>query len=212
MEAVIKTKNRPNKKTIIAIVGVALVIGTVVGLVTWQALSVRVFIDKAEISSSLISLSPSAPGTLAELMVREGDQVTDNQVVARVGDELIKTQTAGLVLKVSENLGKTINPGEAVVTMINPENLRVVAHLDENKGLPEVAVGQRAVFTVDAFGSKEFVGVVDEISDTSRDSDLVFSISDKREAKKFDVKVRFSLAQYPELKNGMSAQVWIYKK
>jgi hypothetical protein len=68
------------------------------------------------------------------------------------------------------------------------------------------------MFKVDAFGDKKYYGVVDEISSTSHESDVVFSISDKREKKKFDIKVRFNLAEYPELKNGMSAKLWVYKK
>jgi len=45
----------------------------------------------------------------------------------------------------------------------------------------------------------------------SREGDVVFNISDKREVKQFDVKVRFDISKYPELKNGMSAKMWIKK-
>ena len=51
-------------------------------------------------------------------------------------------------------IGKTFNPGQAVVSMIDPAQLRVVGTIDENKGLNEIHVGQLASFTVDAFGSK----------------------------------------------------------
>jgi ketol-acid reductoisomerase len=87
----------------------------------------------------------------------------------------------------------------------------VVGHIEENKGLKDIKVGQRAMFEADAFGSKQFNGVVDEISETSRQSDVVFNISDNRQVQIFDVKIRYNLADYPELKNGMSAKVWIYK-
>jgi hypothetical protein len=42
-------------------------------------------------------------------------------------------------------------------------------------------------------------------------SDIVFSISDKREEKEFEVKATFDADAYPELKNGMSAKMWVYK-
>ena len=89
--------------------------------------------------------------------------------------------------------------------------MRVVARIDEDKGLVDIHEGQHVDFTVDAFGSKTFSGVVDEISPTSRQNDIVFTISDKRPTNQFDVKIRFDNNEYFELKNGMSAKVWIYK-
>ena len=65
---------------------------------------------------------------------------------------------------------------------------------------------------MDAFGSQVFKGVVDEVSPTSNQSDVVFNISDQRPTNQFAVKVRFDPAQYPQLKNGMSAKVWVYKQ
>ena len=79
------------------------------------------------------------------------------------------------------------------------------------KGLKDIKVGQTVVFTVDAFGSKEYPGIVNEISPTSNQGDIVFNISGARQEMDFNVKVRFDEAQYPELKNGMSAKLWIYK-
>jgi multidrug resistance efflux pump len=83
--------------------------------------------------------------------------------------------------------------------------------VQEDKGLSQIKVGQSAIFTVDAFGSKEYSGIVDEISPTSNQGDIVFNISGTRQEQDFDVKVRFDTTQYPELKNGMSAKLWIYK-
>src|SRR5262249_54386642 len=99
-----------------------------------------------------------------------------------------------------------------VVEMIDPSELRVVGKVDENKGLDRIAVGDSVSFTVDAFGGKTYSAVVDEISPTSEQSGIVFNISDKREVKQFDVKARFDTAAYPELRNGMSARMWIYQK
>jgi len=96
--------------------------------------------------------------------------------------------------------------------MVESEEMRVVGRLEEDKGLNEIMVGQRAIFTVDTFGSREFIGVVDEISPTSRETGLSFSISDKRAIKEFLVKIRFNTERYVELKNGMSARIWIYTR
>jgi hypothetical protein len=38
------------------------------------------------------------------------------------------------------------------------------------------------------------------------------NIFNQRPTNKFNVYVRFNPAKYPELKSGMSARIWIYKK
>ncbi len=190
---------------------VVIVVGVVVGLLYWNVSSNRVYTDKASIMAPEIALAPKSSGTLEELYVHEGDAILKDTTVARVGNELIKTSVDTIVVSVKDDVGKIFNPGEAVVTVIDPSTLRVVGSVGEDKGLTDIRVGQRAVFTVDAFGGRQFDGIVDEVSPTSHQSDIVFNISDKRETQDFDVKVRFDINAYPELKNGMSAKIWVYK-
>lgn len=204
-------KRHMNRKTLI-IAGIASALAVLIGFAAYFAYADgRIAADKAEISAPLIALSPEVSGTLEEITVREGDVVPADFVVARVGTELVKTSVAGKIVAASANIGKLVNRGEAVVTMIDPRELRVVARIEEDKGLDAVRVGQRALFTVDAFGAKSFPGIVDEVSSTSRASGIAFSISDKRERKEFEVRIRFNADAYPELKNGMSARAVILK-
>ena len=72
-------------------------------------------------------------------------------------------------------------------------------------------MGQGIIFTVDAFGAEKFNGIVDEVRPTSRQGDVVFNISSQRQENEFNIKIRFDEKNYPQLKNGMSAKVWIYK-
>ncbi len=173
--------------------------------------SKTVYIENSKIEAPVVDLSPSAPGTLNAVYVSAGDMVAPNTVVATVGTELIKTTSGGLVLTANNNIGKTVSPSDVVVEMIDPSQLRVVGQVQEDKGLVDIMPGQRAVFTVDAFGGKQFDGIVDEVAPTSESGDVVFSVSDKREEQNFDVKVRFDTTAHPELKNGMSAKLWVYK-
>ena len=171
----------------------------------------RIQIDDSQILASTIDISSKSGGALQEVYVKIGDVVGANTVLARVGTELLKTNSEAEVIKINDTIGEIFNPGAAVVGVINPSDLRVVGKLEEDKGLKDVRIGQKAIFTVDAFGSKEFEGVVDEISPTAHNSDVVFSISDKRAENSFDIKVRFDVSKYPELKNGMSAKITIFK-
>ena len=196
---------------IIIVVG-ALVVGVgLAGGLYLRTASGQVSLDKAQITAPVIDLAPQAPGTLEEVYVHAGDSVRADAAVARVGDELVKAGVDGTILPVQNDIGKLFNRGEAVATIIDPRSLRVVAQADEDKGLKDIHVGELAVFTVDAFGSKKFSGTVAAVSPPSRASGVVFSISDKRATQTFDVKIRFNTDDYPELKNGMSAKVVIYK-
>ncbi|HEU5114509.1 MAG TPA: HlyD family efflux transporter periplasmic adaptor subunit [Candidatus Paceibacterota bacterium] len=192
---------------------VCLVLAAAIGILAyWKDVSGKVFIDKSEISAPEIDLAPESSDYLEEMFVKKGDTVKANEPVARVGNELVKAKTDGVIIAADATIGQLYNHGQTIVKMIDPNELRVVGHLDENKGLSEIRVGDYATFTVDAFGSKQYEGVVDEVSPTSRQSDVVFSISDKREVRVFDVKVRYDLSRYPELRNGMSARLSVYTR
>ena len=183
------------------------IVGTVGAYLLYAGRSVS--IDTSDIEAPEIDLSPTAPGVLNDMLVKAGDMVSANEAVAQVGDELIKTKTAGLVIKADATVGQSYAAGQTVVAMIDQTQLRVVGHLDENKGLDRIQVGQYATFTVDAFGSKKYSGIVDEVSPEARSGDVVFTISDQRQEQVFDVYVRFDPTMYPELKDGMSARIWV---
>ena len=198
-------------RELIAVILIALTIGG--GIFVYMTVSNRsIYIEKSDIEAPEIDLSSSVPGVLNDIFVKAGDLTTADQVVARIGDNLVKTKTAGLVTKADAVVGRSFAAGQTVVAMIDPSQLHVVGHLDENKGLDRIRVGQYATFTVDAFGSKQYSGIVDEISPQARSGDIVFTISDARQEQVFDVKVRFDTKLYPELKDGMSARIWISVK
>jgi multidrug resistance efflux pump len=171
----------------------------------------RVYVEKSALDAPAIDLSSQGGGALQKLFVRVGDKVQANEPIAQVGNDIVKTKDQGVIISIKNDIGKNFTPGEAVASMINPADLRVIARVEEDKGLGGIQIGQKAIFTVDAFGSKQYAGIVDEISPTARSGDVVFNISNVRELQEFNVKIRFNVLSYPELKNGMSAKAWIYK-
>lgn len=191
---------------------IAVIVLVAGGIAYWVITSARVYIDTATVEAPLIELAPSQAGVLQSVSVQPGDEVPAHTVVAQVGNELVKSKIAGTIVAVQEKAGAEITPGESVVSMIDPSQLRVVGKIDEDKGLSRIQVGDPVVFTVDAFGGKEYSGVIDEVSPTSEATQIVFNISDTRQEQQFDVKARFDVNAYPELKNGMSARLWVYQK
>lgn len=207
------TKESIFKKPLIqSIIGIVVVFLFLGGFLFWQANHGTLFIENSYINAPIINLSASTAGTLNALYVKEGETVLANTPVALVGTNIIVSKQSGIIISTANNIGTFFNAGGTVVSMIHREDMRVVGSVDENKGLDEIKLGQKVSFTVDTFGSKVYVGIVDSISQTADDTGVVFSISDKRPIKKFDVKIRFDVAQYPELKNGMSAKITVYLK
>lgn len=178
----------------------------------WVYMRNVIFSDKASISAPLVEIGAEKPGILQKVFVKEGEIIKPYAHIARIDNFEISSKAAGLVVTVNNEIGKIFNPGVPIITVINPGDLRVVAHVEENNGLSEIRIGQKVKFTVDAFDSKEYFGTVDQLAYTSDESSVAFNISDKREVKQFIVKIKYDVAAYPELLNGMSARVWIYKE
>ena len=93
--------------------------------------------------------------------------------------------------------------------MIDTRKLRLIGRVQEDKGLEDIYPGQHVEFTVDAFPSSHYQGEVERIAPAAREEDIVFSISDKRQEQEFEITVSYDVIAYPELKNGMSAKMWI---
>ncbi|MDE2399677.1 MAG: efflux RND transporter periplasmic adaptor subunit [Patescibacteria group bacterium] len=178
----------------------------------WQANRNTVYIENADLEAPIINLTASSPGVLNALYVKEGDNVAANTQIALVGSQIISTQNAGVVASAPMLLGAYFMPGQTVVSIVNNQEMKVVGQIEETKGLSDLKVGQKAAFSVDAFPGRMYEGLVSEISPVSNDNGIIFSISDQRPIKKFDIKVSFKVADYPELKSGMSAKITVYTK
>lgn len=200
---------KPWVKSLLAFV---LIFGTLTGFLFWQLNRNTVFIENSYLDAPVINLSPVSPGTLNALYVKEGDYVDANTQVALVGSQIIFTKNAGIIASAPVVLGAYFATGQTVASVVNIGEMKVVGAVEETKGLADLKSGQRAIFTVDAFPGKTYEGILDQVSPVSNDNGIVFSISDKRPIKKFDVKVRFNARQYPELKSGMSAKITVHTK
>ena len=184
------------------------------GILYWNDLQSKIYVENSQITAPVISINPSVPGVITDLYVSVGDHVRKDQILAKVGDEVLVAKTSGIITGVENTPGQRANPAldpKPEISMIDPQQLRVTGRVQEDKGLKDIAPGQHVEFTVDAFPSSRYIGVVDKIAPSSRVGDIVFSISDKRQEQEFDVTVAYDVTAYPELKNGMSAKMWIFK-
>ena len=192
-------------------VGAIVIVGGFFGFRYWQDVSSKVFIETSEIYAPVTSLGPDSSGILREVYVKEGDHVTAGQPLFNVSGRITTSMTPGIITSVQNTPGQMETPQSVVVKLYDPAGLRVIGHLQEDQGLSDVRIGQKVLFTLDAYTGKQYQGAVDTISPISDTASVVFSISDARQEKQFDVNVAFDINAYPEIKNGMSAKMWVVK-
>ena len=195
-----------------SVAGVLAVIILVVLIFIYKSISSYVKIDEGTISAPIIQVSPETPGILEEVYVQVGDEVEAGQALAQVGAEVMTAKVPGIIVYTNDTPGQYFTYASPVVKMINKDELRLVGSIKEDAGFSKISIGDTVKFTLDAFPGEEYVGIVDEISETSKDSSVVFSISDKREVKEFTIKIKYDVAKYPEFKNGMSAKIKVFTK
>jgi multidrug resistance efflux pump len=200
------------KQWVQSLTGVLVITAIVVGLLFYKSVSSYIAVEDSTISAPIISISTETSGTLDEVYVKSGDNVIIGQPLARVGAEILKSKVAGIIIYTSDTPGQVFNSSVAIIKMIDPNELRVIGTIKENAGLSKITVGNPVTFTVDAFPGKNYTGLVEEISSTSKDSSVVFSISDKREVKQFTIKVKYDMSLNKDFRNGMSAKIKIFNK
>lgn len=200
-------------KNFLKFFGVICLMALFVGLyIFYLSTTGRIFIDNSLIQSPLITISPSLPGKVQEINVKEGQTVQNGDTLAVVGSETLRADTDGLIVSASDLTGSTVNQATQLIQMIRPVNMRVTGTIDENKGFSDIKVGQVISFTVDALPGKTFWGYVDEISPSANAQVFSFSSSTERPTQQFTVYAKFNTSAYPDIKNGMSAKMVVYTK
>ena len=193
-----------------SVIAIALIFGILGVFLYWLSVKDTIFIENSYLDAPVANISPTIPGMLNALYVKEGDKVAPNSQIAIVGSEILYAKDGGIISSAPEILGSYYSPGQTVISVVDNSQMKVIGSIDETKGLKNIINGERATFTVDAYPGKTYEGIVDEVSPVSEDTGVVFSISDNRPVKKFDIKINFDDRKYPELKSGMSAKITVY--
>ena len=152
--------NKPKKRNVHEIAwvqslaAVVVIFGALAGLIYLQSTSGVVEIENSMLDAPIETVAPSTPGMLNALYVKEGDHITANAPVALVGTETLYAKESGIVLGAPRALGSYYGPGQKVLSIIADQKMRVVATIDETKGLEEINPGEPVIFTVDAYPGK----------------------------------------------------------
>ena len=80
-----------------SIIYVVVIFGLLAVFLFWQTERREVSIENSYLDAPIVNLTPTSPGTLNALYVKEGDRVEANSQIALVGSQIIYTKEGGIV-------------------------------------------------------------------------------------------------------------------
>ena len=120
--------------------------------------------DNARVTTTLVQIMAPIPGTLDRFTIYEGRYIAKNDIIGWVeGGETIRSPFDGLVLNTNARLGQTVSPAEPLAVIADVNNIHILAHIEETD-IGRIQRGQRAIVTIDPFGSQQFEGYISEIA------------------------------------------------
>ena len=127
--------------------------------------------DDAQVTSNIVNITTTTPGTLNSLSVKVGDRVTADQTIGTVSASDNKGGTTsinltapinGTILQVPAVVGQIVVPGVALAQETNLSSVTIIAYVDEGV-LNNISTGQSVDIKVDAYSDTSFTGHVSQI-------------------------------------------------
>lgn len=118
------------------------------------------------------TIFPRVNGKLLQNVLREGDKVSRNQTIALIErDEVgavyepvvVPSTINGVVGKTYLDPGQNVTTGTPVALIVNQQQVRISVDIPE-RYVSKIKLGQKASFTLEAYGDKQFEAKVYKIS------------------------------------------------
>ena len=141
---------------ILPAVVVALIPVALLGALYWQDQFAFISTDNAIITGGLVQVGAPLASQVRQITVDVGQEVSRSQIVATVvgpsGQALsVRSPTEGVVAARHASPGDTLPAGRPILTLVDPNDLWVQAHIDETQ-IARVLPGQQVDVTVDSLG------------------------------------------------------------
>jgi multidrug resistance efflux pump len=153
---------------------VAIIGGAIFGVTYWRDQTLYVSTDNAQVAGDMIEVGTVNTGRVGSVAVDIGSTVHQGDAVATIvlpstlavtaggtprlgfqgaenNDDVVTSPVNGVVVERLANPGDTVAAGQAIVTVVDPTKLWVLAEIDENK-VDRVQVGQAVDVHADALG------------------------------------------------------------
>jgi multidrug resistance efflux pump len=157
-----RVNRRSFRRIVVPVVAVAALIAVCVGVYMYVNNIWYVSTDNAQVDGTPVQVGSLNAGRVEAINVQVGSVVNKGDVLARV---LLPTQVEsaavreavyapfdGTVIAVPVGVGATVQPGQGIVTMVDPSTLYVNANIDETS-VRHVAPGQPVDVHLDALNA-----------------------------------------------------------
>ena len=119
--------------------------------------------DNLKVTASLHAITPSGAGKLRRLMVKKGDVVKKDQILALSENTgYLKSPVDGAVVECDVAEGQTVGPSTVIAVVADTRDIYIQANVEET-AIRRVRAGQAVRVTLDAYPGQAFSGVVREI-------------------------------------------------
>ena len=150
------------KKTVAAMLALMLLVGSGVGAAIWHSAGF-LETENARVTTNMVSILPTAPGTLEQYTLFEGRRVAQDEIVGWVENNgPLRSPIDGVVIQSNAVQNQVVLPAVPVAVVADLDRIHIQAHIEETDIL-RVQVGQAAIVRIDALGSRRFNGYVSQI-------------------------------------------------
>jgi len=159
----VKKKGWVGKLIIVLVITLILAGGASIGgYFVWQSAG-YLTTDNARVTTTLVAVTPSLPGTLERFSIYEGRYVAENEILGWVeNDVAMRSSVNGLVVHTSVSQGQTVMPGQQLAVIADTSNIHIQAYIEETD-LTRIHIGQSATITIDTFGNRQFEGYISSV-------------------------------------------------
>jgi multidrug efflux pump subunit AcrA (membrane-fusion protein) len=200
------------KKSIIYIVvGVAAVIAIVIFITQQIATKNADAVFSGTIEATEINLPTVSGGIVKQVMVNQGDQVSQGEMLVDLFSETTQTNgnvtspIDGVVLERLVEPNEYAAPGSTVMVVASLDSLTLTIYVPENL-YGQFFLGQAYPVTVDSFPGQTFSGTVSFISDQAEFTPRNVQTTDSRQTTVYAIKLNLDPSD-GKLKPGMPADV-----
>ena len=160
-----ESEKKKGKSKLIIVVALTLLLAAGAGVgfyFIWQSANYFVT-DNARVTTTLIAITPPAPGILERFTIYEGRYVEENEILGWVeNSEAMRSPVDALVIHTSAVQNQVVSGMEPIAVIADINNLHIQANVEETD-IARIQVGQPAIVTIDTFGSRQFTGYVREV-------------------------------------------------
>lgn len=163
-------------------------------------------LDQARQQLAILQRGPRRERVAGQQAAVAAAEAVVAEVDARLADAVIRAPFAGRVALRHREPGETVQPGQPVVTVMNPEDRWVQIYLPEDR-IGRVSIGQEATIRSDSYPDREYPGRISFIADEAEFTPR--SVQTREERVKLVYEVRVRIVGDPELvlKPGVPADV-----